>query len=108
MEVNLQIPGIKNYNEDMLLLVIPTMTYSEKIPVMVGSKIIDWVIRIITKGELMKVIMTWKQAYFKAVMSRSLQMPHTGSNGTGVEKEVIHSSPRVDTMEVKKFCLEDV
>ena len=28
VEVNLQIPGIKNYNEDVLLLVIPTMTYS--------------------------------------------------------------------------------
>ena len=29
MEVNLQILGIKNYNEGVLLLVIPTMTYSE-------------------------------------------------------------------------------
>ena len=42
VEGNLQIMGIKNYNKDILLLVIPTMTYSEKIPVMVGSKIIDW------------------------------------------------------------------
>ena len=29
VEVNLQIPGIKNYDENVLLLVIPTMTYSE-------------------------------------------------------------------------------
>ena len=29
VEVNLQIPGIRNYNEDvLLLLVIPNMTYS--------------------------------------------------------------------------------
>ena len=41
IEVNLQIPGIKVYNEDILMLVIPTMTYSEKVLVMVGSKIID-------------------------------------------------------------------
>ena len=27
-EVNLQIPGIKSYNQDVPLLVIPTMTYS--------------------------------------------------------------------------------
>ena len=33
-------PGISNYNEDVLLLVIPTMTYSKTVPVMVGSKII--------------------------------------------------------------------
>ena len=41
MEVNHQILGIKNYNEDVMLLVIPTTTYSEKVLVMVGSKIID-------------------------------------------------------------------
>ena len=50
--------GIKNYNEDILLLVIPTVTYSEKILVMVGSKIIDWAIGVITKGELAKVTTT--------------------------------------------------
>ena len=86
MEVNLQITGIKNYNEDILLLVIPTMTYSEKTLVMVGSKIIDWAMRIIIKGELVKVTMTWKQAHFRAVMSGSLQLPHTGPNGTRVGK----------------------
>ena len=80
----------------------------KKIPVMVGSKIIDRTMRIITKGELMKVATTWKQANFGTVMSSSLQLPHTGPNRTGVEKEVVHSSPRVDTMEVKEFCLDDV
>ena len=36
VEVNLQIPGIQGYIEDILLLVILTVTYSEKIPGMVG------------------------------------------------------------------------
>ena len=49
IEVNLQIPGIKGYNEDVLLLVIPTTTYSKKVPVMVGSKIIDWAMGMMTK-----------------------------------------------------------
>ena len=40
VEVNLQIPGVRRYNEDVLLLAIPTMTYSKRVPVMVGSKII--------------------------------------------------------------------
>ena len=93
-EVNLQIPGIKNYNADMLLLVIPTMTYSEMVPVVIGSKIKDRALRIITKGELMKVTKTLRQAHVGTVMSGSLQLPHASSDGTGVEKEVIHSSPR--------------
>ena len=38
VEVNLQIPGITKYNKDLLLLVIPTMTYSEMVLVVVGSK----------------------------------------------------------------------
>ena len=64
--------------------------------------------RMITKGELAKATMTWKQAHFRAVMSGSLQLPHTGPNGTGMEKEVVYSSLMVDTMEVKEFCLDDV
>ena len=60
VEVNLQIPGIKNYNEDVLLLVIPNTNYSEMVLVMVGSKIIDRAMRIITRGEL---------AHFGAFMS---------------------------------------
>ena len=41
VEVNLQIPGIRSYNEDVLLLAIPTMAYAERVPVVVGSKIIN-------------------------------------------------------------------
>ena len=48
---------------------------------------------VITKQELTKAAMTWRQAHFGAVMSGSLQLPHTSSNRTGVEQEVIHSSP---------------
>ena len=48
VEVNLQIPGIKSYKEDVPLLVIPTRTYLKK--VLVGSKIIDQVMEMMTKG----------------------------------------------------------
>ena len=58
VEVNLQIPGITNYNEDVLLLVIPTTIYSEMVPILVGSKIIDRAMSTITKEELSKVTMT--------------------------------------------------
>ena len=101
-------PGIKNYNEDVLLLVIPNTTYSETVPVMAGSKIIDRVMSLMTKGDLTKVTMMWRQVHFGAVMSGSLQPTHTSSNKTGVEKEVSHSSLRSEPMEVRKFCLDNV
>ena len=39
-------------------------------------------------------------------MSWSLQLPHSSSDRTGVGKEAIHSSPEIDTAEVKEFCLD--
>ena len=50
---------------------------------MVGSIIIDWAMGVITKGELAKATTTWKQVYFRAVISGLLQLPCTSSNGTG-------------------------
>ena len=41
VEVNLQILGIRGYNKNVLVLAIPTTAYTEEVPVMVGSKIID-------------------------------------------------------------------
>ena len=48
-KVNLQIPGIRGYNEDILLLVIPATVYAEKVPVMVGSTIINRAMKVIKK-----------------------------------------------------------
>ena len=59
---------------------------------MVGSKIIDWAMRVIKKRELTKVTATWKQAYFGAVMSGLLQLSHTGTNGTGVKRRCLRPS----------------
>ena len=108
MEVNLQIPGIQHYNEDVLLLVIPTMTYSKRVPVVVGSKIIDRACSLIMNGELKKGTTTWRQAHFGAVISVSLQLSCTNSSKTGVEEEVSHSSPESDPVEVWRFHLDDV
>ena len=108
MEVNLQILGITNYNEDVLLLVIPTTTYSEMVLVMVGSKIIDRALSLVTKVELMKATTMWRQAHFRAVMSGSLQLTHTNSDKNGMEEEVGHSSLNGDPVEVRKFCLDDI
>ena len=108
VEVNLQIPGLKSYNEDILLLVIPTTTYSEKVPVMVGSKIIDQEMGMMTKGELVRVTTTLRQAHFGAVMSGSLQLPSTTwKEDREVGKEVT-PSPSSDPAASRRFCLDDV
>ena len=87
LEVNLQISGIRNYNEDVLLLVIPTTTYSKMVLVVVGTKIIDKALSLLTMGELAKATTTRRQADFGAVMLGSLQLSHSGSDKSeGSEK----------------------
>ena len=103
VEVNLQILGIRNYKEDVLLLVIPTMTYSEMVPVMVGSKIIDEALSLMTMGELAKATMTWRQAHFGAVMLGLLQLSCGSSDKNKTEERTKCPSKRSDPVEVQKF-----
>ena len=104
VEVNLQIPGVRRYNEDVLLLAIPTTTYSERVPVMVGSKIIDKTLSCMTVGELAKATATWQQAHFGAVMSGSLQLSR--SNSEKLAKQNL--SGESDPVEVQKYQLDGV
>ena len=108
VEVNLQIPGVQSYNEDVLLLVIPTMTYFWVVPVVVGSKIIDKALSVMTKGELEKAATMWIQAHFEAVMLGLLQLSHTNPSKIGMEEEISHSPIESDPVEEQKFSLDDV
>ena len=59
------------------------MTYSEKVPVMVRSKIIDRPMAMMKKGNLVEATMTWNQAYFSVVMPGLLQLPTQTQGETG-------------------------
>ena len=104
VEVNLQIPGIKRYNEDVLLLAIPTTAYTERVLVMVGSNIIDKALSCMTVGELAKATATWQQAHFGAVMSGSLQLSHSSSEKSAMQ----NLSGESDPVEVWKYQLDGV
>ena len=104
VEVNLQIPGVRRYNEDVLLLAIPTTSYSKRVLVMVGSKIIDKTLSCMTAGELAKATATWQQAHFGAVMSGSLQLSRSSSGKLAKQ----NLSGESDPVEVQKYQLDGV
>ena len=108
VEVNLQILGIRNYNEDVLLLVIPTMTYSKTVPVMMGTKIINKALSLMTVGKLANATTTWTQAHFGKVMMGSLQLSHSSSDKSEMTKGATSSSQKSGPVEVQKFQLNDV
>ena len=76
----------RGYNEDVLLMVIPITTSAETVPVMIGSKIIDSVMTVIMKGELVRATMTWRHTHFSGVMSQSLQLPQKHIGGQSSAK----------------------
>ena len=104
MEVNLQIPGIQGYNEDVLLLAIPTTAYAERVLVIVDSKIIDRAQGCMTAGELARATVTWQQAHFGAIMSGLLQLSHSSSEKLAAENSSREKSPA----EVQKHQLDGV
>ena len=108
LEVILQIPSVKSYNEDVLLLVIPTTTYSKMVPVMIGSKIMDWAMGMMTEGELVRAMATWRQAHFGAVMCGLLQLPCTTSKEDGEVGNELTPSPSTDPAASRRFHLDDV
>ena len=104
VEVNLQILGIRRYNEDVLLLAIPTTAYAERVLVVVGSKIINKALSCMTVGKLSKVTATWQQAHFRAVMSGLLQPSRSSSEKLALQK----LSGESDPVEVWKHQLDGV
>ena len=108
VEVNLQIPGIRGYSEDVLLLAIPTTAYAEGVLVMVGSKIIDRAPSCMTAGELAHTNATWQQAHFGAVMSGSLQLCHSNSDKIKSGEKIGSFSQESDPVEVGKSQLDGV
>ena len=97
VEANLHIPGIKGYNEDVLLLVIPTTTCSEKVPVMVRSKIIDQAMGMMTEGELARETVIWKQAHFRVT-----PVVLHNFKGRWRSKEGGHSLPKLQSCGIQR------
>ena len=59
-EVNLQISEIKNFNEDVLMLVYPDSKYSQKVPVVLGTLHIDALLEAATEEELKNQTQVWR------------------------------------------------
>ena len=90
------------------MLVIPTKTYYKKVPVMVGSKIIDRAMGMMTKGELARATVTWRQTHFAAIMSGSLQLPCTTSKEDREVGKEVTPSQSSDPAASRGFGLNDV
>ena len=70
VEANLIIPGLPQYNEDVLCMVILDNKYQERVPVQIGTLVIDHLVMTITVDELQQPVDTWKQVHLSTVISK--------------------------------------
>ena len=59
-EVNLQVPGVKALNEDILVVIQNDIAYSSQVPITLGTLHIDMVIEKATSKELQNLVKEWK------------------------------------------------
>ena len=61
VELNLDIPEVAKFKEDVLMLVVKDSPYCEKVPVAIGTLHIDMVLDVAMKGELENIRRKWQQ-----------------------------------------------
>ena len=59
VEVNLQIPEIRNYNEDALMMVMNDSRYGDKVPFAIGTIHIHAALKEMTKEEWDNMTLSW-------------------------------------------------
>ena len=52
VEANLTIPDLPHYNEDVLFLVVANHKYGDRVPVQIGTQVIDQLVTTMTKKKL--------------------------------------------------------
>ena len=65
-EVNLQVPGVKALNEDILVVIQNDSAYSSWVPITLGTLHIDMVIEKATSEELQNLVKEWKTGILSA------------------------------------------
>ena len=75
VEDRMHILGVSSFDKDVLMLISHTTThYHRRVPIQIGSHIIDEVTNCITEDELQSLSQTWKLAYVSTIISKSSQV----------------------------------
>ena len=90
VEANLIISDLLQYNEDLLFfLVISDHKYGDRVPVQIGTQVIDHLVATMTKNKLQQAAESWKQVHLSTIIWKRntvkgldvLEYDHKGTNG---------------------------
>ena len=108
VEIRMHIPGINSFDRDVLMLISHTAThYHQRVPIQIGSHIINQVINCISKDELQSLSQSWKMAYISTIISKSELVSDLGFDLDQVKGKVVTGEevkiPALQTAVVKGF-----
>ena len=103
VEVRMCIPGINSFDKDVFMLLSSTTTqYHQRVPIQVGSCVIDQVTSCISEEELQSLSQSWKVAYVSTIILKvtsvgNLEFDLNNVRGRVVSSEevTIHASQTV-------------
>ena len=92
VRVRMHIPAINSFDRDVLMLVSPTTTkYHQRVPIQIGSHVIDGVTSCISEEELQSLSQSWKTAYVSTIISKAASISDPDFNLDQVQGNVVIS-----------------
>ena len=88
VEVNLQIPEIRNYNEDVLIMVMNDSRYGKKVSFAIGTIHIHATLKEMTKDEWDNMTQSWQSVALPACASKALRMEDSSLASVGGDVKV--------------------
>ena len=86
----MHIPGINSFDRDVLMLISSTTTkYHKRIPIQVGSHVIDQVTNCISEKKLQSLSQSWKTAYVSTIISKTIAISDPDFNLDQVQGNVV-------------------
>ena len=88
VEVQLQIPEIKNYKENALMMVMNDSRYGDKVPFAIGTIHIHAALKKMTKEEWKNMTQSWQSVALPAYASKALGMEDFSLDNVGGDVKV--------------------
>ena len=74
VEVNLKLPDIQKYNQNVVMLIVNDGRFGTKVPIQLGTNIINEALRVITDKELEKGEQQWRRAKLSSAISKTAEV----------------------------------
>ena len=88
VEIQLQIPEIKNYKEDALMMVMNNSRYGNKVPFAIGTIHIHAALKKMTKDEWKNMTLSWQSVALPACASKASGMEDFSLDSVGGDIKV--------------------